>query len=127
MIRVDRKALQLFAEVLLAFQYFICMGYRISTISYGSLTDKHGETGQGNFFTGKSCKVKSCLIIQKIEETNKRVIIRPSISNISIRQLAIVFMDNTSFYTNRVDFQGNIQNIIKRYTRLYKATGGKVQ
>ena len=39
--------------------------------------------------------------------------IKASISNNEVRRLAISFVDNTSYYTNRVDFQDKIQNIVE--------------
>ena len=41
--------------------------------------------------------------------------------------MTIAFVDDTGFYTNRSNYQKKIQAIVEEYTKLYKATGEKVE
>jgi len=90
--------LKVFAKILPSFEYFIYTRYRISEASYRNELDKHGGTGQGNLFTGKSCKVKSCLIINRVEEKGIGIIIVTPISLNKVKRTVIAFVDNSSFY-----------------------------
>ena len=71
--------------------------------------------------------MKLCLIIHDIEELKQGVIIIASISNSSIKRIAVAFVDNISFYINGEEYQKKIQAIVERYVRLYEATRGKVE
>ena len=102
-IGVDYQATKLFAKVLPAL-HFIWTGFEISTNSYRSRLDEYGGTEQGNLFAGEGYKVKSCLIIYEIEESNQRVIIKALILGRNINCTAIVFMDDTSFYANGINY-----------------------
>ena len=44
-----------------------------------------------------------------------------------IQRIAIAFIDDTDFYTNGLDYETKMQLIMDIYTKLYKATGGKIQ
>ena len=73
------------------------------------------------------CRDTSYLIFKHLEELNLGVnILTPLLKRIFIR-LAIAFVDNIDFYTNDKDFNRKIQLLIDIYTRLYKATKGKIQ
>ena len=80
LIGVDRKVLQVFAQVLLLLQYFICTGSSISLLLYRSKEDQYGGTRQKNLFTEEAYKVKSCLIIFKLEIIKQGVLLRVPIS-----------------------------------------------
>ena len=108
-------------------QHFACTGYGISSESYGSKIDHHRGTGQGNLFACELYKVKLYLIIKKLENEKKGVNIKAPISNKEINQTVIAFVNGTSFYSNRCDCNIKIQKIVKEYTKLYKAIGGKVK
>ena len=48
------------------------------------------------------------------------------ISKEIIQRIAIAFVDDTDFYTNRPNFELKMQMIMDLYTKLYEAIGGKI-
>ena len=44
-----------------------------------------------------------------------------------MQRLVVAYIDDTSFYTGRDNYEIKIQNIIDIYTALYKATGGLIE
>jgi hypothetical protein len=126
-IGVERKMAKLIAKIIPAFKHHVCIGYGISKASYGSNEDHYGRTGQGNLFSGEACKYKSCRIIKKIEDKDLRVITSLLITEEEIQRVVLAFVDDTSFYTNSGNMENNMREIIRIYTRLYKAIEGKVE
>ena len=61
--------LQVFTVVLPSLQYFIYTRYSISKELYYSRADQYRGIGQGNLFASESYKVKSYLIIMKLEKS----------------------------------------------------------
>ena len=53
--------------------------------------------------------------------------LRNPISKEIIQQIAIAFVDDKDFYTNSLNYKLKMQMIMNIYTRLYEATGGKIQ
>ena len=100
----------------------MCTGFRISEQSYGSKHEIIGGIEQGNLASRESYKVKSCRIIESIENKNLGIKIYQLSTKTSIERIVIAFVDNTSFYSNRDNLQKKIIMIIQHYTRLYKAT-----
>ena len=124
---VNRKITILLAKVLSYFQHFIYTEFSISQNTYGSEDDDHGGIGQGNLFSGESCKVKSYLIFRNIEEKELGIIVKIPISNSNVQRSAVAFVDDTSFYTAGEDFKIKMQQILDCYTELYEATGELVE
>ena len=124
---VDRQAAKVFAEILPIMEHYICTNFGISKISYGSCVEPLGGTGQGNSVSGAICRDTSCFIFKYLEEKKLGASIRAPISKEVFQRIAIAFVDDTDFYTNGIDFELKMQLIIEIYTRLYEATGGKIQ
>ena len=66
----NRNAMLLFTRIITVWKRCNCTGYRISTNSYGKLDNNMAGTGQGNKFSGDSCRDNSCLIIKHVENKN---------------------------------------------------------
>jgi len=49
------------------------------------------------------------------------------ISRFIIQRITIAFVDDTDFYINGRNYEIKMQLIIDLYTKLYEATGGKIQ
>ena len=41
--------------------------------------------------------------------------------------IMIAFVDDTSFYTNEIDYQTQIQSIVEEYIALYEAIGSYIE
>jgi len=57
----------------------------------------------------------------------KEVIIKVPILQKTLQRIVVTFVDNTNFSSNSPKFQNNIQHIISKCTKLYKATSGLVE
>ena len=124
---VEREPAKLFAKILPIMEHHICTSFGISKTFYGSKTYKLGGTGQGNSVSGAICRDTSCIIFKYLEDLNLGVkVVTPLLKQLFIR-LAIAFVDDTDFYTNDTDFNQKMQLLMNLYTRLYEATGGKIQ
>ena len=86
-----------------------------------------GGTGQHNSVSGAICRDTSCLIFKKLEEANLGVAMEMPLSFKRFVRCAIAFVDDTDFYTNGSEFMCKMQEIMNLYTKLYEATGGKIQ
>jgi hypothetical protein len=124
---VTRQATKVFADILPIMEHHICTNFGISKISYGSCVEPLGGTGQGNSVSGAICRDTSCFIFKYLEEKKLGAKLRAPISKEEFQRIAIAFVDDTDFYTNGVDFELKMQLIMEIYTRLYEATGGKIQ
>ena len=77
--------------------------------------------------SGAICRDTSCLIFKYLEQKKLGAILLHPISNVIIQQIAIAFVDDTDFYTNGRNYKIKMQLIMDLYTKLYEATGGKIQ
>ena len=107
--------------------HHICTDFGVSTMSYGSPIEKLGRMGQGNSVSGAICRDTLCLIFKYLEEKKLGAMIRNPVSKRIIQRIAIAFVDDTDFYTNGQDYEEKMQLIMDLYTKLYEATGGKIQ
>ena len=123
---VEREPAKLFAKLLPVMQHHICTSFGISKDYYGSERYKLGGTGQGNSVSGTICRDTSCLIFKHIENKSLGVIVKFPISKGTFVRIAIAFIDDTDFYINDKEFNELMQKAIDIYTKLYKATGGKI-
>ena len=124
---VERKAAKIFAKVLPIMKHHVCTDFGISKDTYGSQTERLGGTGQGNSVSGAICRDTSCLIFKYLEEKQLGAMIKNPISKQIIQRIAIAFVDDTDFYTNGPEYELKMQMIMDIYTKLYEATGGKIQ
>ena len=76
---------------------------------------------------GESYKVKSGVIIQTIAEKDLGAIVKSTMSDKQIIRPAILFIDDTSSYSNRKECKSKIKRIIKTYMKYHKAIGGLVK
>ena len=127
LVGVDKNMSVLIAKVLPIFQHYIYTGFGISKGSYGSEKEYLGGIGQGNLASGKSCKIKLYRIIRKIEKKEIEIKIYQPFTMKLMYRSAIVFVNDTSFYTNREKSREKIIKIIETYTSLYKATGDQIE
>ena len=67
------------------------------------------------------------LIFKYLENKRLGAIFETPITRQILQRLAIAFVDNTDFYTNGIDFERKMQQIMDLYTKLYEATGRKIQ
>jgi len=126
-IGVECEPAKLFARILPVMNHYICTSFRISNSFYGIDTFKLGSTGQGISVSGAICKDVLYIIFRKIEKEGLGVVIHLPLSLEEYIRCAIAFVDDIDFYTNDKDFQEKIQLLMNIYTRLYEATGGKIQ
>ena len=77
--------------------------------------------------SGAICRDTSCIIFKKLENKRLGVVVRLLLSLVEFIRYAIAFVDDTDFYTNDRNFNEKMQLIMDMYTRLYEATGGKIQ
>ena len=124
---IEREPAKLFAKLLPVMQHHICTSFGISKQYYGSESYKLGGTGQGNSVSGAICRDTSCLIFRYLENKKLGVVVTFPISRGSFIRIAIAFVDDTDFYTNDFRCIQIMQEAMNIYTRLYEATGGKVQ
>jgi len=124
---VDRNAAKMFAKVLPIMQHHVCTDFGISENAYGSRIESLGGTGQGNSVSGAICRDTSCLIFKYLENKRLGAVFNTPLSQKLLQRLAIAFVDDTDFYTNGHDFERKMQMIMDLYTKLYEATGGKIQ
>ena len=95
-------------KVLPIIQYHICTDFGISTKSYSNKYSALGGTGQENSVLEAICRDTSCLIFKYIEEKNLGAIIHIKRTNTRIQYIAIAFINDTDFYSNRLDYENNI-------------------
>ena len=126
-IGVEHEPAKLFARILPVMNHYICTSFGISENYYGSDIFKLGGTGQGNSASGAICRDTSCIIFKKIEKEGLGVIMRLPLSFEEFTRCVIAFVNDIDFYTNNKDFQEKMQLLMDMYTRLYEATGGKIQ
>ena len=124
---VNRHAAKLIQNILPIMQHHVATDYGISTESYGSEVNKLGGTGQGNSVSGAICRDTSCLIFGHLEQQQLGAKIMIPSKNKEIQRVAIAFVDDTDFYSNGQKYNEDMQAIMKQYTELYEATGGKIQ
>ena len=118
---VDRVFIKLVARTLPSVKYYIYTGYGVSRESYGRAVEKYAGTGQGNQFSGESCKVKLGIIIQTIAEKDLSAIVKLTMSDKQMIRPEILFVDDTSSYSNRKECESKMQRIIKTYMKYHKA------
>ena len=94
--------MQIIAKVIPNFEYHICTSYSISLMFYGKQKNKLGWSGQENVFSMVFCLDVSYIIIKQSENKYLGVIIKRPITKQQLQQLITDFVDNTNFYTNRL-------------------------
>ena len=124
---VRREASKIFAKVLPIMSHHVCTDFGISKITYENNVETMGGTGQGNSLLGAICWDTSCMIFRHLEKQNLGAILKNPISKVIIQRIAIAFVDDTDFYTNGRNYEMKMQLIMDLYTKLYEATGGKIQ
>ena len=124
---LEREPALLFTKILPVMEHHTCTSYGISDSSCGSKHFKLGGTGQGNSVSGSICRDTSCIIFKHLEDKKLGIDIQHPISQKDFVRLAIAFVDDTDFCTNGSMFMEKMQRIIDEHTRLYEATGGKMQ
>lgn len=124
---IERQLMMLFEKILPIMQHHMSTSYRISAESYGGSDNKLYGTGQGNSLSGALCRDMSCLAFKYVEKVRKGVRINLPITNEKIDRMIIAFVDDTDFYTAGLDSEEEVQKIMKTYTDLHEATGGRIQ
>ena len=82
-------------------KYYIVIDYGISTKSYGRRENTMSRTGQGNSVLRAICRDTSYIIFSHLERKNLGAIINFESKNKQIQRVAIVFADDTDFYSNK--------------------------
>ena len=118
---------KLIAKILPSFEYYMCTGFGISSNYYRGKKNYYRGIGQGNLFSGKACKDKSCKIIRDITTKELGVMIIVPISKRVVNRTALTFIDNMSLYRKSENVQIKRQQIIDHYTTLYKAIEGLIE
>jgi len=124
---VQRNFAKLMQTVLPIMKHHVATDFGISSTSYGDKMNQLGGTGQGNSASGAICRDTSCVIFKHLEDLKLGAQIRIASEDRYIQRVAIAFVDDTDFYANGPQFQMNMQQIMTNYTKLYEATGGKIQ
>ena len=68
-----------------------------------------------------------CVVIAKVQKNNERVIITSLITNKSIDEMSVVFVDDTDFFVNGEDIKIKMEKILRECIELFEAMGGKIQ
>ena len=85
--------------------HHVCTDFGVSKNYYRHEREKLGGTGQGNLLSGAICRDMLCIIFKYLEGLNLGAIIEVIKSQKSLQRVAIAFVDDTDFYTNRPDFE----------------------
>jgi len=119
--------MKLFTKVMLIFEYYLYTAYRISETFYREDQEPIVGTGQGNRFSGDFCRDTLGLVIRVPEKQELGIMIRAPILQKQTQELAIRFIDDINFNSNRNNIQEKIQIILNIYLRSYKATGEHIE
>ena len=93
---------------------------------YGGRGETLTGAGQGNVVSVNICRHSSCIILRDIEKENLGVLITSPLTKEIVQQLAIAFFDDNDFASDGKHAE-KITKILKRCTKLYEATAGRVQ
>ena len=88
--------------------------------------EKLGGIGQGNLVLGAICHNASCIIFEYLEERGLAAIVKYLMSAKVTQCIVIVFVGDTDFYANWLNFEEKIQLAIDLCTRLHEAIGDKM-
>lgn len=83
-------------------------------------------TSQGNQFFGDNSQDTSCFVIRELKIEKVGVMIKGSISILTVQRAALVFIDDTNLYTNRMKSNERIQKAVDLYSKLFEATRGAI-
>ena len=123
---MNRKLIKIIASAITKFNHFICTNFGISKESYRGRGEELGDNSQGNIFAIAANRDQSCFGFKQLEDQNLGAKYQMPITKQMIIKIAIGFVDDTDFYSNRVNVTEQIQEILNQYTIYHEVTSGKV-
>ena len=94
---------------------------------YGGEKVTLGGPGQGNLFSGVTCRDVSCLIFKQLEKKKLGMKIELNITGKIEQRVVIACVDDADFCTSGDDCEIKMKKITSCYWKMHIATGGKVQ
>ena len=105
--------IKLLAEVMPSFEHHTGIAHGISEESYGGDHALLGETRQGSVFSRSARRDVSCVIFKELERKRVGIVTQSKNNEHKEHRVAIACIDNADFCAVRVEWERNMQEIVK--------------